>query len=560
MNPRPSEMDLSEDDLAALNSDPVPDDRWKYYTILQVPRSATTHEIEQSYRRLSKVFHTDRLVRKLKQQRRDISQAELDRYTASARLTMSLVNQAKAVLTDPVRRAAYDKHGDDGLAAFESLDVAVRDSASPSEILAMLDILKGSKRQHDADVKLGTSGAVIVLVDATDFVDAAIAKWLTGRRGLAANELLALEQAEADFSDVEWPFCKAVTVQHVAQAYASESLNISLGAALQGSHGLSGGRAFTTVAYAITPRDTIQCNLAITEASTVALEVGAVRQINPATSVEAAIKTESDGGGPGLSLRSRRKIDGRGTWVSAEADLVSDPVYLEGTEDGEEGGGEGVQTWEGRPGGVTLSMGGVIERDPRTDRQKSTVEVAFRPPVGRPMGGSATLTRVITSKCRCSVIADVDEDAGWDVELQSTFQFSPISRLTVGASVGARGVKMKITFLRGRSTFRLPVMLASRPSTTVFAFAAAAPAAALLLGRWFSLPYHAMLSASWRKDKKAQSQTDWSQKLDHVQRQQQLLERTAEQSKDVESEKGGLVIIEARYGCHSRYFFAQALC
>lgn len=64
-----------------------------------------------------------------------------------------------------------------------------------------------------------------------------------------------------------------------------------------------------------------------------------------------------------------------------------------------------------------------------------------------------------------------------------------------------------------------------------------------------------MLSASWRKDKKDASQTDWSQKLDHVQRQQQLLERTAELSKDAESEKGGLVIIEARYGCHSRYFF-----
>jgi curved DNA-binding protein CbpA len=243
MNPRPSELELTEDDLAALNSDPVPEDRWKYYTILRVPRTASTADIEQSYRRLSKIYHTDGLVRKLRVENRDITQAEIDRATASARLTMSLINDAKAVLTDPVRRAAYDLHGDSGLSMFESLDVAVRDSAKPSEVLQMLGMLKGMRRQRDVDVRLNTSGAAVVLVDVTDYVDVAVARWLSGERGEAQNALLPLSPDAATtegFADVRKPFVKAVTVQHSFATYASEHATVVFGGAMQGTQGLSG--------------------------------------------------------------------------------------------------------------------------------------------------------------------------------------------------------------------------------------------------------------------------------------------------------------------------------
>ena len=243
MNPRLAELELSEDDLAALNSDPVPEDRWKYYTILQVPRTASTHDIEQSYRRLSKIYHTDGLVHKLRAANRYITQAEIDRATASARLTMSMINNAKAVLTDPVRRAAFDLHGDSGLQMFESLDVAVRDSAKPSEVLQMLGMLKGMRRQHDVDVRLRTNGAAVVLVDATDYVDVAVARWLSGQRGAAQNALLPLSADAATtegFADVRKPFVKAVTVLHSFAGYTSEHATVTFGGSMQGTQGLSG--------------------------------------------------------------------------------------------------------------------------------------------------------------------------------------------------------------------------------------------------------------------------------------------------------------------------------
>mgnify|MGYP000503875997 FL=1 len=373
MNPRPNEMNLSDEDVALLNSDPVPDDRWKYYTILQVPRTASLQEIEQSYRRLSKVFHTDRLIRNLRQSNRSITQAEIDRYTASARLTMSLVNQAKAVLTDPVRRAAYDRHGDDGLAAFESLDVAVRDTSSPSEVIAMLDILKGSKRQHDTDVQLGTNGAVIALVDASEFVDAAIAKWITGTRGTAMNQLIDLD--DVDLGEFAKPYVKAVTAQHVAQAYVSERVNVSVGAALQTSNGLAGGKTFASVVYALTDRDTLQFTGAITEASDMAFELGASRQIDNKTSLDAVIKHDFAGdSGPSFSVSSKRKLGADGAWVSADADFITAPVAFmddEGNVDVENA------SWEAAPGGLSFSAGGVLEND-ASGGKKTTIQATLR--------------------------------------------------------------------------------------------------------------------------------------------------------------------------------------
>ena len=60
-----------------------------------------------------------------------------------------------------------------------------------------------------------------------------------GTRGSAANELLVRDES-LSFEGAEFPFVKAVTVQHIAQAYASERVNVSLGAVRQGSNGLSG--------------------------------------------------------------------------------------------------------------------------------------------------------------------------------------------------------------------------------------------------------------------------------------------------------------------------------
>jgi molecular chaperone DnaJ len=71
-----------------------------YYTILDVARTATEVEIKKSYRRLAMKFHPDRNP--------NDHEAE-DKFKEA--------KEAYEVLTDPQKRAIYDQHGHEGLAA-----------------------------------------------------------------------------------------------------------------------------------------------------------------------------------------------------------------------------------------------------------------------------------------------------------------------------------------------------------------------------------------------------------------------------------------------------------
>ena len=60
-----------------------------YYAMLEVPTSASLEQIKQSYRRLVRLYHPD------------INKGSEDRH-------IKQLNEAYAVLSDPVRRTAYD--------------------------------------------------------------------------------------------------------------------------------------------------------------------------------------------------------------------------------------------------------------------------------------------------------------------------------------------------------------------------------------------------------------------------------------------------------------------
>jgi molecular chaperone DnaJ len=71
-----------------------------YYTVLDVARTATEAEIKKAYRRLAMKFHPDR-----------------NPNDAEAEEKFKECKEAYEVLTDAQKRAIYDQHGHDGLAA-----------------------------------------------------------------------------------------------------------------------------------------------------------------------------------------------------------------------------------------------------------------------------------------------------------------------------------------------------------------------------------------------------------------------------------------------------------
>ncbi|TBU31392.1 DnaJ-domain-containing protein [Dichomitus squalens] len=85
-----------------------PDDQEHFYSVLNLPKTASDQEIRERYRQLSIVFHPDKQV----DERR--KEAATQRFLE--------VQKAYEVLSDPVTRRAYDILGPEGLQLLQSAD------------------------------------------------------------------------------------------------------------------------------------------------------------------------------------------------------------------------------------------------------------------------------------------------------------------------------------------------------------------------------------------------------------------------------------------------------
>ncbi|GLD94815.1 hypothetical protein PINS_up003440 [Pythium insidiosum] len=90
-----------------------------YYALLGVSRRASPEEIRSRFRALSREFHPDRLAK-----RQDPA------LVALANTQYPLLDRAYKILSDPVRRHAYDLYGERGVVALDQSEASSSSSSS----------------------------------------------------------------------------------------------------------------------------------------------------------------------------------------------------------------------------------------------------------------------------------------------------------------------------------------------------------------------------------------------------------------------------------------------
>ncbi|XP_059622338.1 dnaJ homolog subfamily C member 11 [Phlebotomus argentipes] len=126
-----------------------------YYTFLNVPRNATTEQINTAYRHLSRIYHPDKHVADV-------------RKKIEAEALFNRLKTAYEVLSDPHKRAIYDSLGVKGLET-DGWEVTLRQK-TPAEIREEYERLAKEREERALQQKTNPRGNVTVMVNATEIL------------------------------------------------------------------------------------------------------------------------------------------------------------------------------------------------------------------------------------------------------------------------------------------------------------------------------------------------------------------------------------------------------
>ncbi|XP_065163838.1 dnaJ homolog subfamily C member 11 [Atheta coriaria] len=123
-----------------------------FYAFLNIPRDASKEDINNAYRRLSRLYHPDK---------------HLDEESkAKAELLFNKTKRAYEVLSDPHQRAIYDSLGVKGLDT-EGWEVVQR-TRTPAEIRAEYEQLAEERAERKKQQRTNPHGLVTININATD--------------------------------------------------------------------------------------------------------------------------------------------------------------------------------------------------------------------------------------------------------------------------------------------------------------------------------------------------------------------------------------------------------
>lgn len=123
-----------------------------YYTFLNLPRNASSSEINAAFRRASRLYHPDKHL--------------LPEDKEKAEVLFTKAKKAHEVLGDEHKRAIYDNLGLKGLET-EGWEVVQR-TKTPAEIREEYETLAREREERRLEQRTNPQGTFVVGIDATD--------------------------------------------------------------------------------------------------------------------------------------------------------------------------------------------------------------------------------------------------------------------------------------------------------------------------------------------------------------------------------------------------------
>ncbi|KAJ8920873.1 hypothetical protein NQ315_015666 [Exocentrus adspersus] len=134
-------MDIDSDEENVVEED--------FYSFLNVPKEATKEEINNAYRRLSRMYHPDKHIDPALKAKAEI-----------------MFNKTKRAYEDPHKRAIYDSLGTKGLET-EGWEIVQR-TKTPAEIRAEYEQLAEERAERKKKQATNPTGNITIAVNATD--------------------------------------------------------------------------------------------------------------------------------------------------------------------------------------------------------------------------------------------------------------------------------------------------------------------------------------------------------------------------------------------------------
>ncbi|KAI1309440.1 DnaJ -like protein subfamily C member 11 [Halotydeus destructor] len=263
---------LDEDAIEDISAT-VEDD---YYALLAVDRTATSEEIANAYRRLSKLFHPDKHTDPV--------------HKKNAENMFNKIKKAHEVLTDDHQRAIYDTLGVKGLET-EGWEIIARNKSS-KEIREEYEKLVKQRERQRLEQRTNPKGAISLTINATDVFE-------------------RYEDDEDD--DLETPLpsieMSSLSISQSIDMPLTQSNTLVLSGSIASENGRGQGNFVTTLRHVVSAKTWLELQLAVGQGPLVTFK--GFRTISKRSFASAAtyMHFSSRGLAPGIELVLGKQLD-----------------------------------------------------------------------------------------------------------------------------------------------------------------------------------------------------------------------------------------------------------